>query len=367
MSPTTINPHGVFQTIWLTFAGIALVNSLVAGSVIPTAATRPPIVTANPNTTVEARDLLRYLYDLSGKRTLTAQHEVLGRMSVVGDKIGAITGDYPAIWGCDFGFSDERHDIDNIKYRSQLVAEIKKQHESGAIITMTYHQANPVIGEPCLFRGGVISELTDAQWKELLTPGTDLHGIWERQMDIVAALLKEVRDARIPVLFRPYHEMNGSWFWWGGRKGPGGAAALYVQLFRYFTEHHHLDNLVWVWSCDKPHPGVEEFYPGDRYMDVLGCDIYPIKGNPEVYPQEWYERMVLLAGDKPLALGEFSRLPDLSIFQKQPRWVWMMGWSGMFLEQNSEAEIAAFYHSPRMITRRTIHDSVAASAADQAK
>jgi hypothetical protein len=80
---------------------------------------------------------------------------------------------------------------------------------------MTYHQANPVIGEPCLFETGVISKLNDQQWKDVTTPGTELHEKWRRQMDIVAEILKKVKETRIPVLFRPYHEMNGDWFWWG--------------------------------------------------------------------------------------------------------------------------------------------------------
>jgi hypothetical protein len=103
----------------------------------------PPV---NKNASAEAKNLLSYLYSISGEYTLTGQHNFLGEMSIYTDSIYNLTGKYPAIWGCDFGFSDSTHDIDNIKYRPLLVKEIKKQHERGSIITMTYHQANPVIG-----------------------------------------------------------------------------------------------------------------------------------------------------------------------------------------------------------------------------
>jgi len=308
----------------------------------------------NPNASPEAVKLLRYLYRISGKKTLTGQHDFLGRMSVVTEKVKEITGKYPAVWGSDFGFSDERHDIDNIKYRICLADEIKKQYDSGAIITMTYHQANPVIGEPCLFEGGVISKLTDQQWKDLITPGTKIYDAWQKQMDIVAEILKKVQEAHIPVLFRPYHEMNGDWFWWGGRKGPEGYVALYKQLFHYFTEHHKLNNLLWVWASDRPWLGVEEFYPGDEYVDVLGSDIYPLKDHPEVYRQEWYERMVALAKNKPLALSEFSVLPSEEILEKQPRWVWMMAWADLLLNSNTTEEIIRIYNSKRTLTREKI-------------
>jgi len=308
----------------------------------------------NPKTSPEAVKLLKYIYSISGKKTLTGQHEYMGRMSVVTDKIKEITGKYPAVWGSDFGFSDERHDIDNIKYRARLVDEIKKQHDSGAIITMTYHQANPVIGEPCLFENGVISKLTDQQWKDLTTPGTKIYEAWRKQMDIVAEILKKVQEARIPVLFRPYHEMNRDWFWWGGRKGPEGYVALYRQLFHYFTERHELNNLLWVWASDRPWPGVEEFYPGDDYVDVLGSDIYPVKDHPEIYRQEWYERMVDLAKNKPLALSEFSVLPSDETLKKQPRWVWMMAWADLLLQTNTKEEILRIFSSPKTLTRENL-------------
>jgi mannan endo-1,4-beta-mannosidase len=308
----------------------------------------------NPKTSSEAVRLLKYIYSISGKKMLTGQHEYMGRMSVVTDKIKEITGKYPAVWGSDFGFSDERHDIDNIKYRVRLVDEIKKQHNSGAIITMTYHQANPIIGEPCLFESGVISKLTDQQWKDLTTPGTEIYEVWRKQMDIVAEILKKVQEAHIPVLFRPYHEMNGDWFWWGGRKGSEGYVALYRQLFHYFTEHHELNNLLWVWASDRPWPGVENFYPGDDYVDILGSDIYPVKDHPEIYRQEWYERMVGLAKNKPLAISEFSVLPSDETLKKQPRWVWMMAWADLLLQTNTKEEILRIYNSPKTLTRENL-------------
>ena len=151
----------------------------------PGEAQRRPI---NSHATPEARQLLKYLYHIQGKKTLSGMHNVLGRMSVNTDRVQQLTGKYPAIWGGDFGFADSTHDIDNIRYRPLLVPEIKRQHARGAIIVLCYHQANPAIGEPCDFKGGIISQLTDAQWQELLTPGTPLYQKWAAQMDLLAWL-----------------------------------------------------------------------------------------------------------------------------------------------------------------------------------
>lgn len=312
----------------------------------------------DPNATPEARQLLSYLYRIQGKKTLSGMHNVLGRMSGTTDRVRRLTGRYPAIWGGDFGFADSTHDIDNIKYRPLLVPEIKRQHQRGAIIVLSYHQANPAIGEPCAFEGGIISELTDAQWRELLTPGTGLHGKWLAQMDLLAGHLRQLQAARIPVIFRPYHEMNGSWFWWGGRPGAAGYLALWQQLYTYYTGHHGLHNLLWAWTPDKPNPGVEAYFPGLDKVDLLGCDIYPAKGSPRdsaaaAYPQRWYETMRRLAAGKPLGLSEHSALVPPALLEKQP-YVWFMSWGEMLFNANTEADIKRTYQAGRVLTAEEV-------------
>ena len=310
-------------------------------------AQRRPI---NPSATPEARQLLKYLYKIQGKKTLSGMHNVLGKMSIPTDRVQQLTGKYPAIWGGDFGFADSTHDIDNIKYRPLLVPEIKRQHAHGAIIVLSYHQANPVIGEPCNFQGGIISKLTDAQWQELLTPGTPLYQKWAAQMDLLAGHLEQLQAAHIPVIFRPYHEMNGSWFWWGGRPGAQGYLALWQQLYTYYTEHHHLNNLLWAWTPDKPNPGVENYFPGRDKVDLLGTDIYPRKDSVAVtYPQRWYETMHRLAGGKPLGLSEHSQLVSPEQLQQQP-YVWFMSWGEMLFNANKPEEIKQIYDSRRVLS-----------------
>lgn len=307
----------------------------------------PPI---DPQATPEARQLLAYLYKVQGHKTLSGMHNVLGRMSANTDKVHALTGKYPAVWGGDFGFADSTHDIDNIRYRPLLVAEIKKQHRRGAVIVLSYHQANPAIGEPCPFEGGIISKLTDAQWQELLTPGTPLYQKWAAQMDLLAGYLRQLQDAHIPVIFRPYHEMNGGWFWWGARPGPTGYAALWQQLYTYYTAHHRLHNLLWAWTPDKPTPGVEAFFPGPDKVDLLGTDIYPRKDSAAaVYPQRWYEAMHRLAAGKPLGLSEQSQLPTPAQLRQQP-FAWFMSWGDMLFRANAEADVRRVYGDDRVVS-----------------
>lgn len=310
---------------------------------------------ANPKASQEARKLLHFLYSIEGKYTLSGMHDFAGKGSVYYDSIYAITGKHPAIWASDFGFADSTNDKDNIKYRSVLVSKIEKEYGEGAIIVMTYHQGNPLIGEPCKFIGGVQSKLTDQQWKDLLTPGTPIYKAWAAQMDKIAVLFDQLRKDHIPVIFRPYHEMNGGWFWWGGRKGPDGSLAIYRQLFDYFTKKWKLNNIIWAWTPDKPWPGVEDFYPGSQYVDVLGSDIYPMRDTNVVYRQDWFDRMHNLAAGKPLALSEGSKMVPDSVLQTQP-WAWFMPWADLTFYSNSKQAILDFYNNKRVLSREDLPD-----------
>lgn len=302
----------------------------------------------NPHSIQPARDCLDFLYQLSGRVTLSGQHNFIGRMSTMSDQMKAVTGKTPAVWGTDFGFSGAPGDIDYIGERPKLLTEIQKQYAQGCLIVMTYHQGNPLVGEPCDFIGGVQSKLSDAEWEDLLTPGAAIHHAWQAQMDLLADLFKQLQALNIPVIFRPYHEMNGTWFWWGNRPGPNGFARLWKQLYHYYTDTRQLNNLLWAWCTDRPWEGIEDYYPGADYVDILGSDIYPLKDHPVVYRPEWFTRMKTLAAGKPLALTENSVIPDEEVLESQP-WLWFMGWTDLPFEMHSHAELRARYANPRIL------------------
>lgn len=309
-----------------------------------------PKAAINPNVTVEAQELLDFIYSIHGKYVLTGQHNYLGKMSVFTDSIFLLTGKYPAIWGSDYGFADSTHDIDNIKYRPLLVPEIVKQHNRGSIITLTYHQASPMVGEPCQFVGGVQTKLTEAEWNDLITEDTEINAIWKEYMDRLAMELKTLQELNIPVLFRPYHEMNGKWFWWGGKTGEQGFQALWKMLYHYYTDVHKLNNLIWVWSPDKPWHGLKEYYPGDEYVDIVSLDIYPEKDTNIVFRPEWYAEIKEIAGDRPFAIGECSTMPTLKEYETQSGYAWFMLWSDLGYRHNTLEQLVEVFNSEKCLT-----------------
>jgi len=265
-------------------------------------------------------------------------------------EIQKITGKYPAVWGGEWGFSDERHDTDNVKYRPRLLDQIREQHRAGRIVVLTYHQASPTVGEPCDFKGGVQIEITEADWEAILTEGTPLNRVWSTEVDRLATALQTLQAEHIPVIFRPYHEMNGEWFWWGGQ--PGRFKALWSMIYDRFVNRFNLDNLLWAWNCDKPHEGVEAYFPGHNAVDLVGADIYPVAGANEVYPQEWYDRMLKLAAGKPLALSEMSKVPSPVLLEKQ-HYTWFMGWDNMMVRANTPEQLKKTFGHPKVISDRT--------------
>jgi mannan endo-1,4-beta-mannosidase len=342
----------------LKFAIIAVLLILVVGIGItrlraqdtPAAPTAPlPAPSAapvNPDATPEARELLKRIDAISGHYTLTGQHNFPNSQSRWSDRIYDLTGKLPAVFGSDFGFAGGDNQ-DSVFGRPGMIEEAKRQYRNGAVIALCWHEVRPTDDEPVTFRDSVQGKLSDFEWNELLTPGTDIYNRWVEQVDVVAGYLKQLQDAGVPVLFRPYHEMNGNWFWWGGRPGDKGSAALYRQLFDRFVHVHHLNNLIWVWNSDRPSPnagGIADFYPGAKYADVVTIDIYG------EYLQTYYDTMLSIAGDKPVALGEVGTMPTLDVLAKQPRWAYFMMWSGME-SANSPEQLQAVFHAPNILNR----------------
>lgn len=292
---------------------------------------------SNPNAAPEAKALLEFLNSISGKYILSGQHNYPNTKDRNSEFAENYIGKMPVIFSSDFGFA-KAGDKDSYLARNDIVNEAIRQHKAGAIITLMWHAVPPTANEPIVFQqdpgktspdslASVQGQLLDQQYKDLLTPGTELYKHWCAQVDTIALYLKRLQDAHVPVLWRPYHEMNGDWFWWGGRIGKKGTAALYRQLYDRFVNYHKLNNLIWVWSVDRPAIPEREFsnyYPGNKYLDILSLDVY---GSD--FSQAYYDSLVNLSKGKVIALAEVGNPPENSILKSQPLWAYYVIWAGM--------------------------------------
>ncbi|MGI4750427.1 MAG: glycosyl hydrolase [Janthinobacterium lividum] len=302
-------------------------------------------IPVNSNASPEVKKVLNYLYDISGKSILSGQHNYNQSMNVFSDSVKAITGKYPALWGTDFIWNGTK---DN---GQAIVDEAIKKNKAGYLITLMWHEGRPTDNPPYGWKESIQGKLTDAQWKELTTPNTVLNKRWLIQVDQIASYLKQLQDAHVPVLWRPYHEMNGVWFWWGNRPGEDGITKLWKMMYNRFVNFHHLNNLLWVWGANGPRDipqdeayAYKDFYPGVSYVDILGTDIYHFD-----YEQKDYNELVDLSKGKIIALTEVGELPKLEILQAQPKWAWFMVWTSWLWTDNTKDRVKEVYSRTQTI------------------
>ncbi len=294
----------------------------------------------------EACELLDVLYAVKPGTIISGQHNYPCTISETTDEAKTITGYYPTVWGQDFGFSS--NDKDGIECRDKIIQEAINRHKKGHIITLMWHAVRPIDNEPGGWKESVQNDLTDEQWKNLVTPGTNLHKQWLVQLDVIAEYLKVLRDKDIPVLWRPYHEMNGDWFWWGKKKGTEGYVKLWRNMYNYFTHHHKLNNLLWVWNANEIRNDnigpYSEYFPGLDVVDVLATDVYQAN-----YAKHDYIKLKKLAQGKPIAIGECGPLPGVEVIDEQPDWVWFMCWARFLSRNNTNQKIHEVYNNSKVL------------------
>ncbi len=294
----------------------------------------------NPEASAEARALLRKICGISGRFILSGQQNFPEDLARCSERVQEITGRFPAIFGQDFGFMD----FDG--RRERMIANIAEQHRSGAVVALTWHAPSPANLQAATYEESVTASLTDDEWAALLTSGSAIYDRWAAQVDEIAGHLQQLKAAQVPVLFRPYHEMNARWFWWNGRAGVRGSAALYRQLYHRFVDTHRLNNLLWVWNVNAPsaYAGpIEKYYPGHDCVDVVTMDNYG------AFRRSFYDRMLALAGRKPIALAEVGALPEIEVLAKQPRWAYFIIWRGFEDKVNLPEQLRAVFHAPHVL------------------
>ncbi len=236
---------------------------------------------ANTNANAKARAILNYFQSLGArtdKRFVSGQFVGAGRGASLRlmDRIHEQTGQWPALMGTDY--VDYQTGSLTCKAPNEAAIQCWKQ---GGLVTLSTHLYNPANPKG----GGQRDQGVDLN--ALLAPDGETHTRWMQELDLIAAGLQQLKDAGVVVLWRPFHEMNGGWFWWGA-KDPAAFIKVWRHMFDYFSQTKGLDNLLWVYS---PNHGAKtgDYYAGDHYVDLVGLDAYTdfvepghIRGYPEV-------------------------------------------------------------------------------------
>ncbi len=280
----------------------------------------------NPNATAETKKLKTYLDWIYGKKILSGQVDDK-YLQYIKDATG---GKSPAIMGYDFngitpsqgGNSDAQKAIDWVKNKggiAQFQWHWISPNADGDFYTTNYKLS------------AALADTTSASYKNLI-----------RDIDLVAASMKKMQDAGVPILWRPLHEAEGKWFWWG-MSGGTACKQLYRLMYDRFVNYHKLNNLIWIWNSYGTTK--ENWYPGDDVVDIIAWD-YPDYGGASSWNQ--YQQMFGAKG-KLFGVGEDGKLTDPLTFQSQP-WLYFLTWAYMIQDNNSKDWISKVYNDPRVVT-----------------
>jgi mannan endo-1,4-beta-mannosidase len=307
----------------------------------------------NPSSTEDVKKVLNYLVGLKGNGILTGQENMADNATQWTNKVFELTGKFPALLGEDFSYGS-----DAFKKRMNVVNASLKQWKQGGLVTISWHQVNPDTWDESENEGDFKNTqvaMTNERFHELLQDSTAIHKKYIAHIDTVATYLKMLKDSGVVVLWRPYHEMNGRWFWWGAKPE---FTKLWKMMYDRFTNHHGLNNLIWVWAPNISNP-ISKYYPGDDYVDIVGFDGYP-KGirnwDQKKALQTELDEITTLSKNEVIALTEVGWLPDMDWLQNnRPEVIWFLCWWTHITDENTEAEIKQVYHHRYAINRDQVN------------
>ena len=332
---------------------IDALDFVAAGDVA--ALVKPPATLTDARATPAARALMKYLNSQYGEKTLSGQYEKADN-----DAIAQKAGVTPAVFGGDLmDYSPSR--VERGSKPDGTTESYIKRAQNGQIITLSWHWNAPtdLIDKNYVDKDG--KEVQALWWSGFYTrattfdlgaalanPDGENYKLLMRDIDAIAVELKKFDDAGVPVLWRPLHETEGGWFWWGA-KGAEPSKKLWRILYDRLTVKHNLHNLIWVYTTD----GKDGWYPGDDVVDMVGADCYP-QDVSDPLTSTWDKLNREYGGKKLIALNEVGGVPDIEkMKQFGVRWSYFASWSGGEgpTKMKSDEKVKALYNAPDVVNK----------------
>lgn len=284
----------------------------------------------NPNADENTKRLYKFLCDIYGKYSLAGQYADEGRASSEYEKITAKTGKTFAVLGLDMGnysLGSKAHGAESktVEYAYDWYKN------AGGIVQLCWHWTTPedyaVNAGDQPWYSSFYKEGSKLDLDKIMNGEDDAaYQLLMDDIDNMASELARLRDAGVPVLWRPLHEAAGGWFWWGNCE-PESYKKLWNVMYDKMTNEHNLTNLIWVWNGQDP-----AWYPGDETVDINGWDIYA--GNHVDSSQSGrFDDMATNYGTKTklIALTENGCVMDPDkVFNDNARWLFWGTWSDPF-------------------------------------
>lgn len=248
--------------------------------------------------------------------------------------VKSLSGQLPAILGFDLGHLelDRENNLDTVSF-ALMKNHIQRAYKKGAIITISWHPNNPVSGGSSWDTTPAVSQILVGGKKH------NTYKLWIYRLSEFFKSLTDKKGELIPVVFRPFHEMNGSWFWWGAGHC---SSEEYKQLWRETSQmltENEVNNLLYAYSPNTFNDITEfnNFFPGNQYVDILGVDVYN-HGGDQQFMIDLKRNLALLKtisedNGKPYVLAESGNI------KKNNTTDW---WTQVFYQSINDSGIAWF-------------------------
>lgn len=230
------------------------------------------------------QDALLYGYDF---------HSDKKKQSFVESDVKDVCGDYPALLGLDLGHTEVANINLDDQYTDNIIKAAIEHHRRGGVITISWHADNPVTGKS-------VFDVSDTTVVDKILRDKEVQIEFYKRLSKVADILDRIRDDRgrlIPIIFRPYHEMNHAGFWWSRWwASPDDFKSLWILTYNYLVKTRGLNNLLWAYSPSnvRTERSFLSTYPGDRYVDVVCYEKYQEKGKREDFIKEMQEGLAFI-------------------------------------------------------------------------
>ena len=335
----------------------------------------PERTLSDPEATDSTKRLYSYLLDCYGNHILSGQQENCGShnynfandpSTYIKDNeaeftyIEENTGKLPAIRGIDMLTYNSSSD-----YRDDATGRvIEWSQKYKGIVTLSWHWSVPSEeggSDPAFYVESASANYTTFSISNALEEGTWEHDVILADIEVLAKELLQIQEAGVPVIFRPLHEAEGGWFWWGA-EGAEPCVELYRLLYDQLVHVYGIHNLIWEWTSYVT-PNSPEWYPGDEYVDIVSYDKYNCsdgESNLSAITGTFYGLVASTDGKKPVAMSENDSIPALdNLVNEKAAWLYFCPWYGWWLtgEQNNPLDnLVEIYQSEYCITLDELPD-----------
>lgn len=308
------------------------------------------------NATDETKALYRNLGKLAEDHILFGhQHATEYGHGWQGDEnrsdVKSVTGSHPAVIGIDFlglsgiGVSDEQ-----IAYESAIIKKtIQDTYNRGGVVTVTWHFNNPVSNTAFYWNDSAVAAVSR------IIPGGSHHEEYKKILERIAALVKSCKgnDGKlVPMIFRPFHEFDGYWFWWGADYSTVGEfKTLWKFTVAYLRDTLSVRQFIYGWSPDNKFTNKQDYlerYPGNDWVDLVGMDNYNDMGRYGIYQLDSAYHKIKIVSDFAKKNNKLAALTETGL-EGIPNTTW---WTEVLLKTLKRSKLKLSYV---LVWRNDIH------------